>query len=566
MDPAGGQNNIKPNKGIPAYLENEDILNCLTEVFFGFDLHATPDEIKILLTHLTRKPVPIIVSNNVNYPEKPEGMEGQPVQVFSNRTRKRGRDNYNRQTLKFLTPFTDFMNKYLLTARIDKGSITFIGSDKHIEGTVPLTLIGEGSYGKVYMLELEGRKYIIKEDKYLRHKEMPEDIEDHYRTAFREAFINVVLQHDTRYGAHVGRLIKVLRNGNNILFMIEHIDNTLEQYIKKENDALQVHIDLATVDTNPLLIDFLRNIGENKNVHATINDIDGSEHGYDITHNTKEDMYPYTFKVFYKGKVAARLRLVEGRVEFRKEKIQNAKGPINNPEKVNLDDDKRIILQNIILAIESTGTYKDQPFLYPIFHTLGAVLEYFRDTYGFYHRDLHKGNIMITNDGKLKLIDFGMSYMRGMMEREEPERYDFLVLACNILEYDEGSYGVIKSKLLSLFDLDGRNIYPIFQSLPSSIFHEVYYYKMDNPRSIWNLMKSRNGRRIADLFISIAEKFRPERFKALWGEGEPEQYAYDTPCDMAVILKGMNSKRSKLSSKAKLDGGRRTRRRRKGRR
>ena len=79
-------------------------------------------------------------------------------------------------------------------------------------------------------------------------------------------------------------------------------------------------------------------------------------------------------------------------------------------------------------------------------------------------------------------------------------------------------------------------------------------------------MKSRNGRRIADLFRSIAENFRPEQFKSLWGEGEPEEYVYDNPCDMAVILKGINSKRPKIISKAKLDGGRRTRRRRKGRR
>jgi serine/threonine protein kinase len=376
------------------------------------------------------------------------------------------------------------MKKSLLTATIHGGSLHFTGSDIHIEGGVPLTVIGEGTYGKVYMIELEGRKYIIKEDKWYsthrRDERKPEHVEEHCRDAFREAFINVVLQHDTKYGAHVGRLIKVLRDGENILFMIEHIDNTLKEYIKKGNAPLQAAVDLAkeainlakeeakreqeeavplaTVDTNPILIKFLTDmaVGNEKTSIKDFNDVDGS-YKYTITHNVKEDAYPYTFKVFYKTRLFARLRLVEGRVEFREEKIrEKGKAPRNNPTVVPLDDDKKEILHDIILALKSSKVPTlqsnsidiDQPFLYPVFHTLGAVLEHFRNTYGFYHRDLHQGNIMVTNEGKLKLIDFGMSCMKGMMQEEEPERYDFLILVCNILEYNPGCYGIIEKKLL----------------------------------------------------------------------------------------------------------------------
>jgi len=50
----------------------------------------------------------------------------------------------------------------------------------------------------------------------------------------------------------------------------------------------------------------------------------------------------------------------------------------------------------------------------PIFKELGEVLDYFRENYGFFHRDLHGRNVMFSvQDGMktLKLIDFGNSCM-----------------------------------------------------------------------------------------------------------------------------------------------------------
>jgi len=534
-----------PTSDIYIYIEKEkmepytteEILQCLSSVFIGHGVlvEENYDTIKILLTLFKQGEVPIKPIKGVIDPANPR-INTTPGEVFSGRTRSEGG-----KVIQTILPFTDFFTRNLLHADITADSrFTFNPTNIHTGFNQPAQVIGKGTYGKIYKLDYDGKVYIVKEDLYTYSKSV-EEIEAHYRTLFREAFINVVLQHDPVYGGHVGRLIKVFRKGNNILFMMEYIENTLENYIRTKNVKLDAEIAGELLDpnlrgpiTDPVLTGFLQGMADRKESSEFLSK-------YTILHDSAEGAYPYTFKVFrvVDGNYEVmRLQLLENGVVLRKEKItvgntkvfSNTTPPEWTPTAIQQ-------LQYFILALKVRDEgplvkqRKSQDFLNPIFHTLASALQRFRDTYGFFHRDLHGGNVMVSGDGKVKIIDFGMSCMRGIT-RGECMSYDLLIFVCSILQFVKGLDLQIKQKLNSFLTHGSSNLYELFKTrlgTKSTIFHLMYYNSMGDPALGWNAATN-------SLLGKIHERFFLEKFKAEWGAGDAPQFIYDNPCDMSVIL------------------------------
>ena len=151
---------------------------------------------------------------------------------------------------------------------------------------------------------------------------------------------------------------------------------------------------------------------------------------------------------------------------------------------------------------------------------LGDILSHFRDTYGFYHRDLHGGNIMFDKWGNIKLIDFGMSciHLNGVqysVVNNPCISYDLFILTVYLLEYKIiPSLNTELNELLS--DSRGLNIYNILYNLNKTtgdpLFHRCYYEYFiatkekpwDNP-DILNILKR-----------EIVPKLEPDAFSEFW--------------------------------------------------
>jgi len=123
------------------------------------------------------------------------------------------------------------------------------------------------------------------------------------------------------------------------------------------------------------------------------------------------------------------------------------------------------------------------------FQELGTMLEYFMDTYGFFHRDLHGGNIMFDNAGNIKLIDFGMSCVQVdgsqySVNNDECMSFDLFILITYLLEQND--IPVLNSKFRELLsDEEGFDIYALmkrFSGPKVPIFHKSYFSYSIKPK------------------------------------------------------------------------------------
>jgi serine/threonine protein kinase len=124
------------------------------------------------------------------------------------------------------------------------------------------------------------------------------------------------------------------------------------------------------------------------------------------------------------------------------------------------------------------------------FQEIGAILEYFMDTYGFFHRDLHGGNIMFDTSGNIKLIDFGMSCIdvngiQYSVNNDECMSFDLFVLITYLLE--QNIIPELNDKFKELLsDRQGFDIFELmkrFTGPMEHVFHKSYYSFAIKPKN-----------------------------------------------------------------------------------
>lgn len=81
----------------------------------------------------------------------------------------------------------------------------------------------------------------------------------------------------------------------------------------------------------------------------------------------------------------------------------------------------------------------------PVFIQLGTLLNDLHAKYGFYHRDLHAGNIMFNAAGTLNIIDYGKSCLvindvTYALEHGPCHSYDLLILLIYLLQYNSNFF------------------------------------------------------------------------------------------------------------------------------
>ena len=89
----------------------------------------------------------------------------------------------------------------------------------------------------------------------------------------------------------------------------------------------------------------------------------------------------------------------------------------------------------------------------PMFIQLGLLLKDLHDAFGFYHRDLHAGNIMFNETGALNIIDFGKACLvvNGVtyaLPGGPCRSWDLLILLTYLLQYN---YHLFHTSVLNMF-------------------------------------------------------------------------------------------------------------------
>ncbi|OQX97154.1 MAG: ubiquinone biosynthesis protein, partial [Bacteroidetes bacterium 4572_117] len=203
--------------------------------------------------------------------------------------------------------------------------------------------------------------------------------------------------------------------------------------------------------------------------------------------------------------------------------------------------------------------------------------------FGFFHADPHPGNILVSPDGKIALIDFGM--VGKLTKREKHDFSAFFIAMANqqpkiMANHMQRLAGNTEIQNISFLEKELEDLVDEFvtydfenrklDELTSRLRKIVFDFKMSIPGSIFLLLRTlailEGIGRVIDPEMKIVEVARPYGFKLFKEKYSPKnlnyefQYAisnifsllYSSPIDLKFILKKI--KNGKIYSHIELHG------------
>jgi hypothetical protein len=183
--------------------------------------------------------------------------------------------------------------------------------------------------------------------------------------------------------------------------------------------------------------------------------------------------------------------------------------------------------------------------LFALLRKLASTLEYFRTTYGFYHRDLHTGNVLLPEvDGgdlpgnrTLKLIDFGQACMKSAstgkifaVKGEDCQSHDLLIFICSLtVLYIDSLDDECIAFLNLIFTLPtGEHLYTRMGEYiltnertptgPIPIWHLTYHYRLNLRDPFWSRKIGRES--TLTKFKIVLDRFLPNNLLTLLNNAE----------------------------------------------